>query len=166
MNKRMIVSGIVAVLLGGGLVWAADREEDSGISGWETMDTSMALAVGGANTEEPLPAGKSGKSAALQGEVSKEGIGVNGGAKKPEQQHRLVILQLLEPGRTALQMLLTPLEEPHLWIIAGQERARWRQRRAHKQLGPLQSQAERVSHRHKAQLPRDKLMRRRKGKSM
>ncbi|MEK4060225.1 MULTISPECIES: ComEA family DNA-binding protein [unclassified Paenibacillus] len=82
MNKRMIVSGIVAVLLGGGLVWAADREENSGISGWETMDTSMALAVGGANVEEPLPAGKSSKSAALQGEVSKEGIEANGGAKK------------------------------------------------------------------------------------
>ncbi|WP_342480516.1 helix-hairpin-helix domain-containing protein [Paenibacillus sp. FSL L8-0340] len=82
MNKRMMVSVIVAVLLGGGLVWAADREEDSGISGWETMDTSMALAVGGANTEETLPAGKSSKSAALQSEGSKEGIEVNGGAKK------------------------------------------------------------------------------------
>ncbi|MNI90539.1 hypothetical protein D3C73_1480720 [compost metagenome] len=52
--------------------------------------------------------------------------------KKPEQQHRLVILRLLELGWTTVQMLLTPLEELHLRIMAGQEGARRRQRRAHK----------------------------------
>lgn len=166
MNKRMIVSGIVAVLLGGGLVWAADREEDSGISGWETMDTSMALAVGGANAEEPLPAGKSGKSAALQGEVSKEGIEVNGGAQKAGAATQAGNTTVTGAGADSAPNAADPAGGAASLDNSGTGGAARRQRRAHKRLGLLQWQAERVSHRHKAQLPRHKLMRRRKGKSM
>lgn len=49
MNKKGIASVFVAALLGGGLVWTADREENKGIGGWETLNASMAQALGTAD---------------------------------------------------------------------------------------------------------------------
>lgn len=49
MNKKGIASVFAAALLGGGLVWAADREENKGIGGWETLNASMAQALGTAD---------------------------------------------------------------------------------------------------------------------
>ncbi|MCE3202666.1 ComEA family DNA-binding protein [Paenibacillus sonchi] len=46
MNVKKITSMMAAALLGGGLIWAAGREEDNGIAGWESMNVSMAQALG------------------------------------------------------------------------------------------------------------------------
>ncbi|SDM68545.1 ComEA family DNA-binding protein [Paenibacillus jilunlii] len=46
MNVRRIASMMAAALLGGGLIWAADREENNGIAGWESLNVSMAQALG------------------------------------------------------------------------------------------------------------------------
>ncbi|MEC0166820.1 ComEA family DNA-binding protein [Paenibacillus graminis] len=46
MNVRRIASVLAAALLGGGLIWAADREENNGIAGWESLNVSMAQALG------------------------------------------------------------------------------------------------------------------------
>ncbi|OKP78445.1 hypothetical protein A3844_05100 [Paenibacillus helianthi] len=49
MNIKGIASVFAAALLSGGLVWAADREENKGIGGWETLNISMAQALGTAD---------------------------------------------------------------------------------------------------------------------
>ncbi len=46
MNVRRIAFVLAAALLGGGLIWAADREEHNGIAGWESLNVSMAQALG------------------------------------------------------------------------------------------------------------------------
>ncbi|WP_379161046.1 ComEA family DNA-binding protein [Paenibacillus sp. sgz5001063] len=49
MNKKGIASIFAAALLGSGLVWAADREKNHGIAGWETLNASMAQSLGAAD---------------------------------------------------------------------------------------------------------------------
>lgn len=56
MNKKIAASVFVAALLGGGLIWAADREENNGIAGWETLNVSMAQALGTADVSDTAPA--------------------------------------------------------------------------------------------------------------
>ncbi|GGF78766.1 hypothetical protein GCM10010912_24800 [Paenibacillus albidus] len=46
MNKGKIAAGIVAALLGCGLIWTASIREESGIAGWETLNVSMEQAIG------------------------------------------------------------------------------------------------------------------------
>ncbi|WP_060860819.1 ComEA family DNA-binding protein [Paenibacillus riograndensis] len=46
MNVKKIATMMAAVLLGGGLIWAAGREENNGIAGWKSMNVSMAQALG------------------------------------------------------------------------------------------------------------------------
>lgn len=60
MNKRILALVIAAGLLGGGLVWGADRKEDSGISGWETLNVSMAQALGSVDKEATAAAAVAG----------------------------------------------------------------------------------------------------------
>jgi competence protein ComEA len=45
-NKGTIVCGIAAALLGSGLLWAAGSREETGISGWQTLNVSMEQAIG------------------------------------------------------------------------------------------------------------------------
>ncbi|MGN7765274.1 ComEA family DNA-binding protein [Paenibacillus sp. 22594] len=75
MNKKGIASVFAAALLGGGLVWAADREENKGIGGWETLNASMAQALGTA--DEPGTAvaagGKDEKGIGNQTDEQKKG---------------------------------------------------------------------------------------------
>jgi competence protein ComEA len=52
MNKGTFFAGIAAVLLGSGLIWAAGSGGDHGIDGWETLNVSMAEAIGVPVSEE------------------------------------------------------------------------------------------------------------------
>lgn len=74
MNKRRIGCAIVAALLGGGLVWAADHRTAEGIDGWETLNTGMAQALG---VEEGADAVSAGKT---EGSADPAGAGGNDGA--------------------------------------------------------------------------------------
>ncbi|MBY3621747.1 helix-hairpin-helix domain-containing protein [Acinetobacter sp. CUI P1] len=52
MNKGSIVLGVAVALLGSGLLWAAGSKGDSGIAGWETLNTSMEQTIGVAEPGE------------------------------------------------------------------------------------------------------------------
>ncbi|MDF9843974.1 MULTISPECIES: helix-hairpin-helix domain-containing protein [unclassified Paenibacillus] len=74
MNKRTIGCAIVAALLGGGLVWAADHRTAEGIDGWGTLNAGMAQALG---VEEGADAASAGKT---EGNADPAGAGGNEGA--------------------------------------------------------------------------------------
>ncbi|MHA6530416.1 ComEA family DNA-binding protein [Paenibacillus sp. BAC0078] len=89
MNKRILALVIAAGLLGGGLVWAADREEDSGIAGWKTLNASMAQALGSADKGATSAAagGSSVEESSKPGEERGEkgaGTGKEGSAGKED----------------------------------------------------------------------------------
>lgn len=54
-NKGRIVAGLVAAVMGWGLLWTAGSRETSGIAGWEALNVRMEQAMGLAE-----PAGASG----------------------------------------------------------------------------------------------------------
>ena len=72
MNKGAIITGIAAAFLGSGLIWAADSGGDHGIDGWETLNVSMAEAIGVPVNEE------AGAQAAVKEGQSKEPVGESG----------------------------------------------------------------------------------------
>ncbi|MBW4080206.1 helix-hairpin-helix domain-containing protein [Paenibacillus sp. S150] len=78
MNKRVVASVLAAGLLGGGLVWAADREGNNGIAGWETLNASMAQALGGVD----------GSDTAVPGENGVKGDSVASGEKSGKEAAR------------------------------------------------------------------------------
>lgn len=51
MNKGTIVCGVAAALICSGLIWAIGGRDNPGITGWETLNTSMEQAIGTSNTE-------------------------------------------------------------------------------------------------------------------
>lgn len=82
MNKRMLGCAIAAVLLGGGLVWAADHRTAAGIEGWETLNAGMAQALGvegGADAASAAKAGSSGAGTAESGTPETAGAEIAGG---------------------------------------------------------------------------------------
>ncbi|WP_042200982.1 ComEA family DNA-binding protein [Paenibacillus camerounensis] len=79
MSRRMIGCVIAAVLLGGGLVWAADHRQAEGIAGWETLNAGMAQALGVENgTAGTASAGRANETTA--GPVAAGAGGVAGAA--------------------------------------------------------------------------------------
>lgn len=81
MNKRVIGCVIAAVLLGGGLVWAADHRTAAGIEGWETLNAGMAQALGvegGADAASAAKAGSSGAGTAESGTPETAGAEIAG----------------------------------------------------------------------------------------
>lgn len=82
MNKRVIGCVIAAVLLGGGLVWAADHRTAAGIEDWETLNAGMAQALGvegGADAASAAKAGSSGAGTAESGTPETAGAEIAGG---------------------------------------------------------------------------------------
>lgn len=83
MNKRMLGCAIAAVLLGGGLVWAADHRTAAGIEGWETLNAGMAQALGVEGGAEAAGSsgtvnGRSGARTAESGTPDSAGAGIAG----------------------------------------------------------------------------------------
>lgn len=46
-KRARIAAGLVAAVMGSGLLWAAGSRETSGIAGWEALNVSMEQAIGG-----------------------------------------------------------------------------------------------------------------------
>ncbi|WP_151735947.1 ComEA family DNA-binding protein ['Paenibacillus yunnanensis' Narsing Rao et al. 2020] len=80
MNKGAIFTGVVALLLGGGLVWAGDHSREGGIDGWETMNEAMAQAVGAAGDDTAAAGSNSGNG----GNNGADSTGPGEGAKSGE----------------------------------------------------------------------------------
>jgi len=51
MKKKALAGGIVAALLGSGLLWYSGNGPDKGIAGWETMNDSMENVIHNESTD-------------------------------------------------------------------------------------------------------------------
>ncbi|WP_245864035.1 ComEA family DNA-binding protein [Paenibacillus donghaensis] len=79
MIKTSVLYGIAAALIGGALIWTAGSGSDSGISGWETVNSEMEQMVGLAPADEGATDEAYTKKAANQGEVTGAAAGQKGG---------------------------------------------------------------------------------------
>lgn len=80
MERRTLMTGIAALLLGGGLVWGADHAGPQGIAGWKTLNAGMEQALDTAQAAEPVPSAAvegagAGKTPAAPATVATEGGG-------------------------------------------------------------------------------------------
>lgn len=64
------------MLICGGLIWAVDRKENTGIAGWETLNVSMEQAIGSDPEASKNIAGVNQKSAVATGESLNKGNSV------------------------------------------------------------------------------------------
>ncbi|SET67514.1 helix-hairpin-helix domain-containing protein [Paenibacillus sp. NFR01] len=75
MERKTLMTGIAALLLGGGLVWGADHAGPQGIAGWTTLNSVMEQALDTAQAAEAVPSAAAEGAGAGKAAVAAESGG-------------------------------------------------------------------------------------------